>query len=682
MKLLRIFVRAFALLSIMTIIGAASLLPRRVVTTATVEAQSITPAGQIFDLSIDNGQAVCALGPQLANPVTPGFGWVNKLTPTTYPATIRSITIGFNRANQLVVPDLLFRIIVMIDPESDGPANGQQPDATFIGRVRGGETFMTFNLVSPLKITQGSFIVGAIDTEGNADFPALFDSGGTSSPPGSESFFSFDAGATWRSLRDGLAQPGLCAPGSFLIRASVETDPADTLSVRNTIKDPMAVDPWSVAFTFNGAQGVVANLGSDNVTTINGIDSSFNNLAVGDGPGGQPDGPFGTAIRIDGARAYVTLFGTNEPPADPDQIDFSSLSPGRVAVLTQQSENTYSQTSQITVGQGPMFPALDLNSSKLYVPCAGANRVDVINTTTNEKIREIPVGTAPSSCALSVNGLKLYVTNSGSNTISVINVLTDQVTKVINLESGGQPLTNPWLARVSPVNGNLYVTIRNFESLGEEDNDVGLVVIDPCSDEVIRAIGDDATSGAPFGIAAAPLSSVMLFTNDAPDIVGAIDPRIDQVVSAPPLSTDSTPRGVVCTLDPVVSQPRKQLGYVALGQPENSVLVLNVPVLPENIADIPVIQSVSLGNTLKIGGRGFKFVDRVEVFTSESPDCLTFNKRPKFKKDGRLIVQKGRLSNGRTFSQIEESISAFRVVVLDGTSRLFVVRGVLPQPAP
>jgi YVTN family beta-propeller protein len=666
----------------MTIIGAAWLLPRRVTTPTTVEAQNVTPAGLISDLSIDNGQAVCALGPELANPVTPGFGWVNKLTPTTYPATIRSITIGFNRANQLVNPDLLFRIIVLVDPEGDGPANAQQPDATFIGRVRGGETFMTFNLVSPLRITQGSFVVGAIDTEGNADFPALFDSGGTSSPPGSESFFSLDAGATWRSLRDGLAQPGLCAPGSFLIRASVETDPADTLSVKNTIKDPLAVDPWSVDFTFDGGQGIVANLGSDNVTTIKGTDGSFNNLPVGDGPGGQPDGPFGTAMRIDGARAYVTLFGANEPPADPDQIDFAALSPGRVAVLTRQSENTFSQTAQISVGQGPMFPSLARNASKLYVPCAGSNRVDVIDTATNQKVREIPVGATPSSCALSINGLKLYVTNSGSNTISVINVLTDQVIKVINLALGGQPLTHPWFARVSPANGNLYVTLRNLDGTGENVSDIGLVVIDPCRDEIIRTFVDDATKGAPFGIDPGILGSVMLFTNEAPKIVGAIDPRIDQVVSAPPLSTDSAPRGVVCTLDPTVSQPQKQIGYVALGQPENSVLVLNVPVLPENIADIPLIQSIKQGSSLKISGRGFKFVDRVEVFTSDSPDCLTFNKRPKFKKDGLLIVQKGKLSNGRTFNDIEESLSAIRVVVSDGTSRLFSFSGAVPQPAP
>jgi len=678
MKSLKVLVRAFALIVIVMTISASSFLPRRAVMPITVAAQSVKPAGEIIDLSIDDGRAVCGLGPLVADPVTPGFGWVNKLTPPTYPATLRSITIGFNRANQLVVPDLLFRIIVLIDPESDGPSNDQQPEAAFTGRVRGGETFMTFNLVSPLTITEGSFVVGAIDTQGNADFPALFDSGGTSNPPGSESFFSFDAGATWRSLRDGLAQPGLCAPGSFLIRASVETDPPDILSVRATIQDPLAIDPWSVAFTSNGFRGVVTNLGSDNVTIINGMDSSFSNLAIGDGPEGEPDGPFGSAISSDSERAYITLFGSNQPPEDPDQIDFSALSPGRVAVLTRQSDNTYLQTSEISVGQGPMFPALLSSGSKLYVPCGGANRVDVINTTTNQKIREIPVGAAPSSCTLSFNGLKVYVTNSGSNTVSVIDTRTDQVTKVINLQFDSQPLNNPWTAQTSLVNGNIYVTLRDLENADQP----GLVEIDGCREEVVRAVVDDATSGAPFGITASFNSFVMLFTNNAPDIIGALDPRIDQVLSAPPLTVDSTPRGVVSTNDPVVPpvESPRQVGYVALGQPDNSVLVLNIPVLPENIADIPVIESVSFGTNLKISGRGFKFVDHLEVFVGGSPECLTFNKRAKFKKDGRLIVQKGRLSDGRTIQEIRNSISMLRVIVFDGTTRAAIFLSVQPAP--
>lgn len=682
MNFLRISVRTFALITILAIIGAASLLPRQATTPLTVQAQSITPAGQLIDLSIDNGQAVCALGPQQTAPVTPGFAWVNKLTPSTYPVTLRSITIGFNRANQLVVPDLLFRIIVLLDPEGDGPENGQQPDATFIGRVRGGETFMTFNLVSPLRITQGSFVVGAIDTEGNADFPALFDSGGTSDPPGSESFFSFDAGATWLSLRDGLAQPGLCGPGSFLIRASVETDPADILSVRTTLKDPLAVDPWSVAFGL-GQIGVVTNLGSDNVSIINNSNISLTNLPVGDGPEGQPDGPFGSAVRLDN-RIYTTLFGANEPPADPNQIDFASLSPGRVAVLTRQANNTFSQAAQINVGQGPMFPALSLGLTKLYVPCSGANRVDVISTSTNEKIREIPVGTAPSSCTLAFGGSKIYVTNWGSNTISVIDTSTDQVIKVISLELNGQSFDNPWTAEVAPLSGNLYVTIRDSETSGEDDNQVGLVVIDVCRDEVIRAVTDDATNGGLFGVAGANVTPVMLFTNDVNHLIGALDPRIDQVLSAPPLSTDSNPRGVACANDPVVppgSQTPRQIGYVALGQPENSVLVLNLPDLPENIADIPVIEDFSIEDVLRIKGRGFRLVRRIEVFTSDSTECLTFVKPIKIKKDGKLIVQKGKLSNGRTLRQMGDSLARIRLINIDGTVRSITFSRIIAVPA-
>ena len=57
---------------------------------AIVIAQEINPAGTITNLNQDDGQEDCyggAVGTGLH------FGWANKLKPTSYPATLRTITI-------------------------------------------------------------------------------------------------------------------------------------------------------------------------------------------------------------------------------------------------------------------------------------------------------------------------------------------------------------------------------------------------------------------------------------------------------------------------------------------------------------------------------------------------------------------------------------------------------------
>lgn len=687
--------RLFALAIIIALILAASLAPRRPLSTAT--AQTIEPAGTLTELSIDDGVARCALG--AGNPVVAGFGWVNKLTPATYPATLRSITIGFNRANQLIEPDLTFRIVVFVDAENDGPSNGQQPVAAFTGRVRGGDTFMTFNLVSPLKLASGSFVIGAIDLTGVADFPALFDAAGKSNPTGSESYFTLDAGATWRTVREGMA-PGICDPGSFLIRATIESDPADAMAIKTTLHDSQAVEPWSVAVNNAATEAIVANFASDNVTIIKTGDDSFRNLAVGDGPAGTPDGPFGVAIRPDGARAYVTLFGSNTVPTREMPVDYSTVGPGRVAVLVKQADGSFAQTAQINVNKGPGFPAILADGSKLYVPCGGANTVDVINTATNERLRSIPVGVNPSSCALSVDGGKLYVTNFGESSISIINTRTDQVIKIIgNLsaseiapQSHPERLPAPWRAALSPLNGNLYVTMRDPNTIVHPPPPVTasdhIIEIDTCRDEFAREIRDDATrgtpagspdgGGGPFGIASFASGPALVFTNDGLGIIGAIDSRIDQVISSPHISAAMVP-----SLVPYAANTRdvacarvggKATAYVAVGEPDNSVLIVTLPDLTENIATVPVITSVRVGGAMKINGSGMKFVDQVEVIAQGSAACLTFKKEAKFKKDGRQVLQKGKLSDGRSISEAFPvgSTSFIRVVNLDKSIRLFL----------
>lgn len=693
-----------------------------------VIAQQVTPAGELRDLAIENAAgARCALGPAEAQRGKQrGFGWVNKLTPPSYPATLRSISIGFERTlvSVSVKPDALYRIVVYIDPEGDGPGNNQQPDATFIGRVRGTDiSLMTFNLITPLTIASGSFAVGAIDEFGIAGLPALFFVPGNSTPPGSESFFTGNGGVLWQKLTE--LSPSGCGPGSLQIRATVELGTVDPLTITR-IKDPDAVEPWGVGSL--GADVIVTNLVSDNITVINTANNTFRNIAVVDprvcASCGPPLGPFGVASVASRSKVYVTLFGSNTVPSKEFAVDYTTVQPGRVAVLTRQSNGSYTQSLIAGIGTGPKFPAVA--AGKLYVPCGGDNRVDVINTATDLKVASITVGSDPSSCTASLNESKIYVTNFGDGTISVIDTKTDTKIKDIPAPQVQFPAPinapapapanakNPWSAAVSSTNGNLYVTYWSTTA-GDVMPNGALVEFDTCQDAFVRAIIDDTTrgtppgsagasgipaptspltrdpatgrtlqagggGGGPFGIAACRPSdleiqpSTLVFTNDGLGITAVLDSRIDQVITAPPISLAACPkpRGAACVNVPVSTTPVRSghFAYVACGQPDNSVLVFRVPELSDNIATIPRFTSADLEGPVRLEGAGFDPDIQIEVARPGTSICLTFRKRPKIKKSGKILVQKGGLSDGTSLSDAVNQGATIRIVNPDGSARV------------
>lgn len=700
---------------------------------ATRAGDTVTQAGVISELSVDDGAAECILGLPTALKGKPGFGWTNKLKPASYPATLRSITIGFNRniPDRSIKRDTPFRIVIYFDPENDGPANNQQPDAAFIGRVRDDfQMIQTFNLATPVTIQSGSFVVGAIDDFGVTDLVALYDVPGKSTPPGSESFVTFNNGGLWTKLSEAAFQgTSFCDnPGSFLIRATVEEGAVDTIAVTK-VTDPLAVEPWGVS---TGADlAVVTNYVSDNLTVIKTLDNTFQNVPLGDGPGGAQDGPFGVIgpVNIPSgsatvSRVYVTLFGSNTIPTKEFPVDYSTVGPGRVVVLNQTG-NTLAQAVTINVGKGPKFPALATVSGKrkLYVPCGGDNRVDVIDTSVNEKIAEIPVGVDPSSCAVSINDAKIYVANSGDGSISVIDTKTDKKIKDIPAPAAALPtpvgsqtppaapvLTHPWSAVVSRANGNLYVTY--WGAAADQFPNGAIAEFDTCKDEFVRATLDPATRGTPAGAAGAtglpaplaPLArdtatgktpgaggggggpfgiascqnDLLVFTNDALGIAGLLDTRVDQVVSAPPIALASCPkpRGVSCALDPRPIPPTPgllpaRLAYVACGQPESSVIIFNVPRFTQNISGAASIQSIEINGKVEIKGTGFANGTRLEIIPPDSLTCLEFKQAPKIKKKETLLQQKGKLSDG---SRAKDKKGFLRVISPDGTIQLFDIR--------
>src|SRR5256714_15163977 len=324
------FAPAIALAMALMFVVFASDLPHA---SATVAAQDVSPAA-LTELSIDNASSnsaslSCAFGLSETSQTPRGqvqFSWANKLTPTSYPATLRAVTIGLNRIGPTgleVLPDQLYRVAIYVDPESDGPADGQAPVATFLARARGREKVLTFNLAVPLTITGGSFVVAVIDEFKIAGFPAVYDVPGKSSPPGSPSYITQDAGQHWTRVADlAFSGQGQCnQPGSFFIRATVETGAVAAFNIPK-VKDPAAVEPWDVSLD-GGNIALVTNYVSDNLTVIDPDNNRFQDVALGDGPGGTADGPFGvvgpvTTPVAGGAvqnKAFVTLFGSNTIPS-------------------------------------------------------------------------------------------------------------------------------------------------------------------------------------------------------------------------------------------------------------------------------------------------------------------------------------------------------------------------------
>lgn len=690
---------------------------------ASVAAQQVSPAGTLTQLSIDDGESNCTGG----NTTTGlGFGWVNKLKPPTYPATLRSITIDFQRL--LIGPgvgkDALYRIVVYADPEDDGLGEAQQPVATFTGRVRGDFVErMTYNLITPVTISEGSFIVGAIDDFGFGRLPALFDIPGRSTPPGSESFVTFNGGATWATQAEVFGDLTGCntsttmgAAGSWLIRATVESAPAE-VTTTSKLKDPAAVEPWGVAVNEGRGDAYVTNYVSDNVTIVNVAANSLQTLPVGDGTGGAPDGPFGVTVdALDSRVVYVSLFGSNTIPSKEFPVDPTTLAPGRVAVLMRQANGAYTQEALLTVGRGPKVmasvpPGAQL-FAKLYVPCSGDNRVEVFNAVTRAKIRDIAVGSEPSSCTTSIDGAKVYVTNAADGTISVIDTRTDTKIKDIVVPGATPPapglpplpaLQNPVNATIAAGNGNLYVAYN-----GAADNPNGAIVeIDTCTDSVLRVISDPSIPGSaagaagatgiaaptaaltrdpgtgltpnaggggggPFGIAAFKNDNnpALVFTNDASGIAAVLDTRIDQVVTAPPvpLAACPKPRGVA-----VGRFANQNIAVIACGQPDSSITILRFPTLPENISTIPVINSVDIGKKIFVNGSNFVTGTRIEILDPVTGVCLSFRKAARVQQNGTRLLQKGVFTDGRAIRSVllPNGFAWVRVIAPDGTVRLF-----------
>lgn len=153
----------------------------------------------------------------------PGFGWFNSLKPDNYPATLKEVRIAFSDGPRGVLTGSPIRIVVYLDPEDNGPEDGQQPTATFAVTINKPGNFDSYVLPQPITINSGSFIVGALDTIFVADLPAFGDSTGLVKPVGSKSYFTLDLGRNFSRVDQTF--PGFqLQPVTWLIRGVADVE--------------------------------------------------------------------------------------------------------------------------------------------------------------------------------------------------------------------------------------------------------------------------------------------------------------------------------------------------------------------------------------------------------------------------------------------------------------------------
>jgi len=128
----------------------------------------------------------------------------------------------------------------------------------------------------------------------------------------------------------------------------------------------------------------------------------------------------GIAITPDGARLYVTTFGSNSVKV----IDTLS----RAVVAT------------VPVASLPIGLDITPDGAFVYVASYLANTVPVINTATNTVVANIAVGGSPQSVQVTPDGTRVFVANSGSGSLSVISTSTNNVVTTISGTPGANAL--------------------------------------------------------------------------------------------------------------------------------------------------------------------------------------------------------------------------------------------------
>jgi uncharacterized protein (TIGR03437 family) len=199
--------------------------------------------GSPTELAVDDGTFETTFGLSGG-----GTSWrVNRLTPTSYPATMNAVSIFFRSNSNLTVGAPL-TIVYGANPGGGTFINGIQLQ-TMDSSVQALSQFNVYN-VSPLTINSGDFIVGYKITHAASVFPYALD---TTPPSQRRSYRSLD-GVTFNIIDD-IPQT---TAGNYGIRARLQTQTQNCPTVSG-------VNPAS------GAIGSQVTINGSNFTGVNAV---------------------------------------------------------------------------------------------------------------------------------------------------------------------------------------------------------------------------------------------------------------------------------------------------------------------------------------------------------------------------------------------------------------------------
>jgi len=232
--------------------------------------------------------------------------------------------------------------------------------------------------------------------------------------------------------------------------------------------------PTAIAADPATDQVYVANLGSANVTVINGATNATTTVAAGTRP---------TAIAVN----PVT-----------NQIYVANSTSNNVTVI----DGATNATTTVAAGAYPYAIAVNPVTNRIYVANNGSNNVTVIDGATNATTT-VAAGTNPSGVAVNPVTNQVYIANSGSDNVTVIDGATNATTTV----AAG---TGPYAISVNPVTNQIYVA---------NEHSANVTVINGATNVTTTV----AAGNNPFAVAVDPVTNKIYVANSNSANVTVID---------------------------------------------------------------------------------------------------------------------------------------------------------------
>lgn len=275
---------------------------------------------------------------------------------------------------------------------------------------------------------------------------------------------------------------------------------------------------------------LLALIGTFGLASSAAADSTIGTIPVG-------AYPIGVAVSPDGAKTYVTNYGSST-----------------VSVIDTVTDAV---TATIPVAQSPYDVAFAPDGSRAYVPAYDANAVIVIDPVNDTVVGTIAGFSGPTSVAITSDGATAYVTNYNDSTVSVVDIGTGAITGTItgfswpftiaitpdgtkayvgNISSGSWALSvvsltshtvTATVAAASGVYGVAFSPDGSKAYLACYDADA-VTVMDVASDTVA---GTFSVGDGPVGVAFAPDGSKAYVSSLYANIISIVDPESDTVTS-------------------------------------------------------------------------------------------------------------------------------------------------------